>query len=262
MTDQKDHVQESEIIEENVTEVEQPIEQVSSSNSVNFKVGTTFEVLSWIVGFLVPIVLVLTSVRMVMSPAFVYLEYHTPNFPKDTYGFTRQDRLYWSRFALDYLLNDEGIEYLGDLQFPNGSPVYNESELYHMVDVKNVAQDALVVWYLTMAVIINLGVWSWFWGWWGNFFQGLGRGGRLTLALVGLTLIVVVIGFGLFFVAFHDVFFDPGTWRFAFSDTLIRLFPERFWRDTFLAVGLLTGIGGLALVLIFRRNSSLPTESL
>ena len=44
MTDQKDRVQESEIIEENVTEVEQPIEQVSSSKSVNFKAETTFKV--------------------------------------------------------------------------------------------------------------------------------------------------------------------------------------------------------------------------
>jgi len=262
MTDQKDRIKESESQVKNAAEVGQPIEQVLSPKTVNFKAGTIFKVLSWIVTILVPIVLVLTSVRLVMTPAFVFLEYHTPNFPKDTYGFTRQDRLYWSRFALDYLLNDEGIEYLGDLQFPNGSPAYNESELRHMVDVKNVAQDALVVWYFTLAVILVLGVWAWFGGWRGNFSKGLDRGGRLTLILVGLTLVVVLIGFGLFFVAFHDVFFDPGTWRFAFSDTLIRLFPERFWRDTFLAVGLLTGIGGLGLVLIFRRNPSLPTETL
>lgn len=262
MTDLKDRSQESEIQEENAEEVEQPSEQVSSRQSDKYNTGTTFKLLSWIVTILIPIVLVLTSVRLVMTPAFVYVEYHTPNFPADTYGFTRQDRLYWSWFALDYLLNDAGIEYLDDLQFPNGSPVYNEAELRHMADVKNVAQDALVVWYLTLAVILVLGVWAWFGGWWGNYSQGLRRGGQFTLILVGLTLLVVLIGFGIFFVAFHDVFFDPGTWRFAFSDTLIRLFPERFWRDTFLAVGLLTGIGGLALVFIFRRKPSLPTETL
>ena len=262
MTDLKDHLQESELQEETAAEVGQPDEQGASPQIVNFKTGTTFKVLSWIVTILVPIVLVLTSVRLVMTPAFVYLEYNTPNFPADPFGFTRQDRLYWSWFALDYLLNDEGIEYLGDLQFPNGSPVYNEREMSHMADVKNVAQDALVFWYLTLGVILVLGVWAWFGGWWRNYSQGLRLGGRLTLILVGLTLVVVLIGFGLFFVAFHDVFFDPGTWRFSFSDTLIRLFPERFWRDTFLAVGLLTGIGGLALVLIFRRKPSLPTETL
>lgn len=37
---------------------------------------------------------------------------------------------------MNYLTNDEGIEFLGDLKFPDGSPVYNERELHHMVDVK------------------------------------------------------------------------------------------------------------------------------
>jgi hypothetical protein len=37
---------------------------------------------------------------------------------------------------------------------------------------------------------------------------------------------------------------------------LIRLFPERFWRDTFIAIGLLSLAGGLGLGLVFRRGSN------
>jgi integral membrane protein (TIGR01906 family) len=256
MTDKNDHSQEPESQADFGVDAEQTEQQAPSSEPEDYKTETAFKILSWVVTILVPVVLVLTSVRLVMTPVFVYLEYQTPNFPADRYGFTLQDRLYWSRLALDYLLNDEGIEYLGDLQFPDGSLVYNERELKHMVDVKNVAQDALVIWYLTLGVTLILGVWAWFGGWWGNYYQGLGRGGWLTLILVGVTILLVLIGFGFFFVFFHDVFFDPGTWRFAFSDTLIRLFPERFWRDTFLAVGLLTGVGGLALAMVIRRKPS------
>lgn len=254
MKDMNDQPLESEEQEDIESVVEQPSEQTPSDGSGKYKPGTTYKVLTWIATILVPIVLILTSVRLVMTPVFVYLEYHTPNFPADRYGFTRQDRLYWSQIALDYLLNDKGNEYLGDLQFPDGSPVYNERELKHMVDVKNVAQNALVVWYLTSGVTLILGVWSWFGGWWGNYARGLERGGWLTLIIIGVGMLLVLLGFGLFFVFFHDVFFDSGTWRFAFSDTLIRLFPERFWQDTFLAVGLLAGSGGLALALIFRRR--------
>jgi integral membrane protein (TIGR01906 family) len=65
---------------------------------------------------------------------------------------------------------------------------------------------------------------------------------------------VVLIAFSVFFVYFHEVFFDTGTWVFRFSDTLIRLFPERFWRDTFIAIGLLSLAGGLGLGLSFRRG--------
>ncbi|MCD6344052.1 MAG: hypothetical protein J7M17_00400, partial [Anaerolineae bacterium] len=34
-----------------------------------------------------------------------------------------------------------------------------------------------------------------------------------------------------FFVGLHGLFFTEGTWRFFYSDTLIRLFPVRFWQD-------------------------------
>ena len=63
--------------------------------------------LSWLVAILVPVMLILTAVRFLLTPAFVHLEYRTPNFPADPYGFTQEDRLYWSLIALDYLMNDE-----------------------------------------------------------------------------------------------------------------------------------------------------------
>jgi len=72
--------------------------------------------------------------------------------------------------------------------------------------------------------------------------------------LVGAALAVVLVSFGVIFVAFHNVFFEPGTWTFFYSDTLIRLFPERFWRDVFLMVGALSLAGGLALGFAFRRK--------
>ena len=58
-------------------------------------------------------------------------------------------------------------------------------------------------------------------------------------------ILFIFLSFGTLFVEFHNVFFSPGTWTFRFSDTLIRLFPERFWRDTFLVVGVISLIGGL-----------------
>jgi len=40
-----------------------------------------------------------------------------PYFPADEYGFTKEDRLKWAPFALDYLVNSADISYLGDLTF-------------------------------------------------------------------------------------------------------------------------------------------------
>ena len=212
-------------------------------------------VLSWIVTLLVPVILVLASVRVLLNPAFLSFEYNSPKFPPDTYGFTLEDRLYWSNIDLDYLLNQEGISFLGDLHFSDGSAAYNPRELQHMVDVKIVLQKALLVWYFSLGAMFILGVWAWRGGWLNFYFHGLSRGGFATSALILLIIAFVLFGFRIFFVAFHQVFFETGTWIFNYSDTLIRLFPERFWRDVFIFVGLLSFSGGLMTGFVLRSSS-------
>jgi integral membrane protein (TIGR01906 family) len=69
-------------------------------------------------------------------------------------------------------------------------------------------------------------------------------------------IIFVIVGFGVLFVAFHNVFFEPGTWVFFYSDTLIRLFPERFWRDIFIYVGLISALLGLLVALLARKKTA------
>jgi integral membrane protein (TIGR01906 family) len=208
--------------------------------------------LSWLVAVLVPIMLILTSTRLLLTPAFVQLEYRTPNFPADPYGFSQQDRLYWSQIALDYLLNDEGISFLEELEFEDGNPVYNARELKHMLDVKEVLQSALVVWYASIGSIFLLGLWAYWGGWMKSYQLGISRGGWITVGIIAVIMVVVLIAFSVFFVFFHQIFFESGTWIFRFSDTLIRLFPQRFWRDTFIAIGLLSLAGGLVLGFAFK----------
>jgi integral membrane protein (TIGR01906 family) len=211
--------------------------------------------LSWLVAILVPVMLILTSVRLLVTPVFVQIEYRTPNFPADPYGFTQQDRLQWSQIALDYLLNDEGISFLEELEFEDGTQVYNARELKHMLDVKEVLRSALNVWYISIGSIFLLGVWA-YWGKWMDSYQrGISRGGWITVGIIAVTMVIVLIGFSVFFVFFHQVFFESGTWTFRFSDTLIRLFPQRFWRDTFIAIGLLSLAGGLLLGYAFKPKN-------
>ena len=215
---------------------------------------------------LVPVVLVLTAVRVVLSPWYLEFEYRTPNFPPDSYGFTMEERLKYGRIAVDYLLNDEDISFLADQRFPDGEQappptcaqmddctrMYNDRELQHMVDVKEVVQAALTVWQVSLALLLLAGVWAWRGNWMPDFRWSLARGGLLTLVLIVAILLLVVAAFGFIFVAFHQIFFEAGTWTFLWSDTLIRMFPERFWRDTFLVVGTITILLGLAFWFGFR----------
>ena len=187
----------------------------------------------WIVAIVMPVFLVLTNVRLLLTNPFVEIEYRTPGFQADPYGFSREDRLRWSLLSLDYLLNDSGISFLADLSFADGGPIYNARELRHMEDVKRVVQAALRVWVASTSVILVLTLAQLVGGRRRAAVDGLRLGSILTLALFGALAIVVAAAFSTLFVEFHLVFFEGDTWLFSYADTLIRLFPERFWRDAF-----------------------------
>ena len=211
-------------------------------------------ILSSLVTLLVPIVLIGFGLRLLLTPLFLQIEYNMPYFPPDDFGFTKADRLKWAPYALDYLVNNEVIAYLGDLKFEDGTPLYNERELSHMDDVKRVTQGALRVWYSSLAVLLLLGVWAWFGGWWQEYRLGLMRGGWLMIGLAATVGLIVVIGilinpdiFWNFFAGFHSLFFEGDSWMFLYSDTLIRLFPIRFWQDAFLWAAVIALGGGIAL---------------
>ena len=213
-----------------------------------------FILLSWFVSILVPIALIGLGLRALLTPVFLQFEYNMPYFPPDEYGFTKEDRLKWAPYALEYLVNSEDISYLGDLKFEDGTPLYNERELSHMDDVKRVTQGALRVWYLSLVLLALLGVWAWFGDWWPAYRLGLMRGGWLMVGLAATVGLIVVVGIALnpnvfwnFFAGFHSLFFDGDSWLFLYSDTLIRLFPIRFWQDAFLLAAVIALGGGVAL---------------
>jgi integral membrane protein (TIGR01906 family) len=208
---------------------------------------TLQKVLSWLVALLLPVALTFLGLRLLLTYAFPEIEYRTPGFPTDEYGFSLQDRLHWSRISIDYLLNDADISFLGDLTFPNGTALFNGRELSHMQDVKNVVQPVLWVGYGVWFLVLGFGLWARFGGWWPEYVRGVWRGGWLTVGLVVVIGIFAGISFWQFFTVFHELFFTGDSWQFLYSDTLIRLFPMRFWQDAFLFAGVVDVLGGLAL---------------
>jgi integral membrane protein (TIGR01906 family) len=203
------------------------------------------KIVSWIVTLLIPVALTFLGLRILLTHAFPEIEYRLPGFPKDDYGFNLADRLRWSKVSIDYLVNNSGISFLADRKFADGSALFNERELSHMQDVKNVVRPALWVGYGIWAFLLGLGLWAWFGGWRVEFLQGVRRGGGLLAAIVVVIGVFASVSFWQFFSLFHGLFFASGTWQFFFSDTLIRLFPMRFWQDAFLFVGLLDLAAGL-----------------
>ncbi len=217
--------------------------------------------LSYLVSLLIPIALIGTALRILLSPIYFNIEYRMPYFPVDEYGMTQEERLQWAPYAVEYLVNSADISYLGDLQFENGAPLYNERELSHMADVKNVVIGALRVWYLSLGILILLAILAQRSGWIPDYLNGLRRGGMWMIGLAVALGLIAGIGittnpdvFWEFFALFHAIFFEGDSWLFYYSDTLIRLFPIRFWQDAFLWAAILALGGGAGLAFGIRRR--------
>jgi integral membrane protein (TIGR01906 family) len=208
----------------------------------------------------IPVLLTIFSIRLVMSYQFFHFEYLRSDFPVDSYGFTTEDRFNYYFYALDYLFNDEGIEFLADLRLPldkcwqppaNAAdcPMYKKEALRHMVDVKVVTQTTFTI--AGLLSVITVGILSIGYRYPKYRFsiqRGLTYGGILTISLIATVATLALTTWDFFFDTFHEIFFEEGTWRFAFSDTLIRLYPERFWFDASLTIGALTTIGAIIIL--------------
>lgn len=131
-----------------------------------------------------------------------------------------------------------------------GSPVLTERERGHMRDVRSV----LVAFYAVVAAAILVLLVAWLAGRRAparraRTWRRIGRGARI---LVVATIAVGVAGLLFFdqaFELFHRLFFPAGTYTFdPGSERLVQLFPNQFWVDTTLALGVVIVLlgGGVA----------------
>lgn len=203
--------------------------------------------LRWLIIIAMPFLLGLGSIRAIIASDYPSFEYQ--RIPPDPFGFTLEERTALAHATLAYMQRPEPsgqvIHMLEQLYIPNtGEPLYNDAEIEHMVDVKDVADGMrTVVW--IAGVIVAAGMVGLFvlTGDRIESYRALMHGGIATAALLLGIALFILLGWQVFFVQFHQLLFAEGTWTFAYSDGLIRLFPEQFWFD----VGVIISLGTLLL---------------
>lgn len=198
-----------------------------------------------------PVVLILTNVRILMTSSFARWEYARPGFPDPTI-VPIEARQPIVDTTLEYVKGAGDESLIADLAFDDGRPVYNRREIRHLTDVRVLVRQTSIL-YIVSGLILLLGtgylVWS---GRGQSAARALASGSALTIAIIGGIGVVAAFAFRFFFVRFHRAFFAGETWLFPSTDTLIQVFPERFWFDASLLIVVLTlveaaAIGVLAL---------------
>ena len=123
-----------------------------------------------------------------------------------------------------------------DAALDGQEPLLDERERSHMADVSRLVQILAAVTIMGLVLVGVAGSW---------LRRERRRQGRVMLiasgsvGLVALVLAVVFsVAFEPAFLAFHALFFPPGTYLFAPGSQLIVLFPDGFWFDATLVAGL------------------------
>ncbi len=189
----------------------------------------------------IPPFLVLTTLNIFLTPNWIDFEYTKSGFPKAEL-FTDADRRYNSVESLLFVGGDRTLAQFKALG------VYNEREIKHMVDVRELIEKERAFYWID-AALLAVALIALAWRPTGRPFaaRGLLSGAILTLALfVGIGLFAA-IGFNTFFTTFHRVFFAGDSWLFLTTDSLIQFYPLPFWFDTSIALIGLTSVEAIIL---------------
>ena len=201
-----------------------------------------------VIAVVVPPTLIANAMRVLATDTFVRYELGREGFPPDRYGLTDEQREALAILGLRSIeAGSEGIPLLERATLPDGSPAFDERELSHMADVRAlfvpIQRGGLVV-VLAIAVLavalartrLRTVV-----------PRGLLAGALATLVVAVLLLPAILLGFDGFFTRFHEMFFEGDSWRFSSTDTLIRIYPERFWEDVSQLAAMITVVQAIVL---------------
>ncbi len=81
----------------------------------------------------IPVLLVVISVRLLMTDAYLIYEYSQPDFPPDPLGLGYGERLLFASRNFAYVRTGGPISLLSQ-QTHSGAPLYNTRELKHMTE--------------------------------------------------------------------------------------------------------------------------------
>ena len=192
-----------------------------------------------LIALTVPLTVLMIAIRAVASAPFLWLEYHRPGFPEDSYGYYLVERMRLGSYGVDYINNFAPREYLARVTTgADNTLAFTEAEVNHMHDVKWVLLIATVavaaLFLLTLFSSISLRERAP-----GTIRRSLFCGAWITLGLIAVLGVVGVFGWEWLFTTFHQVFFPQGNWEFSVRSSLIRLYPPQFWIDAAIAVAVL-----------------------
>lgn len=217
----------------------------------------------WVEALLISVLLFCVDLNAFYRPLYkdTYAEVGTA----ETIGVSETDLTYSTVALLDYLRDVRD-----DLDVPvtidgTEQPMFNEREINHMVDVKVLYQDAMLVKWVSLTVFV-VGLCAIFLTKPKQTADLFHKGASIALAvsfivMIGLA-IFALIDFTAFWTQFHLIFFNNDLWILnPKTDNLILMVPELFFNRLVTRILISFGIFMLALIasiFIHKRRKTDP----
>jgi len=200
---------------------------------------------STLIVLIVPLLLVTTNVRLVADSPYLY------SYGFQKYGIESVTGIEMGQLELagekirDYFSNDQDYLVIDiERQGQEIKNLYNQREILHMKDVKNLIQliYSIQIWSLLLFItLILIGFLSIRLRKFSNVIDPISWGGGLTLGIAAVVGILSLFGFQRLFLFFHLVSFDNDLWILdPTRDYLIMMFPQGFFFDATVFIVVLT----------------------
>lgn len=129
----------------------------------------------------------------------------------------------------------------------NGTPVLSEREQSHMRDVRGVFDAFGALALVSLGILIAASVRARGPAARERFWTAVRRGARGLAVGIAVIGVVAILAFDAAFEVFHRLFFAAGSYDFdPRTDRIVQLFPDQFWSETTLALGLVGLVVALA----------------
>ena len=220
-------------------------------------------ILGLFIAFSLMIILLFTSVEAIVywMPGYFRYEYSKYDVTNDV-SMNMDDLLDVSNQMMSYLHGDK--ENLSDITSTidgqKNVSFFNEREIAHMVDVRNLFVGAIFLRRVLIGFILFSLIFMKCTG--AKLRRTISKtmfiGSILFFALIAVLATVISTNFTRYFILFHHIFFRNDLWQLDPStDRLINIVPEPFFMDTARNIGILYAVlVGLTFVLAWTVNRS------
>jgi integral membrane protein (TIGR01906 family) len=180
-----------------------------------------------------PIFFTANAIRVLLTETYVRTAY--PQLaPDDVLNQKRRTELAVLGLRSVDPLRGQSVALLETPRLPSGRRAFRPKELRHMRDVRAWLWRLLVFELVVVVALVIAAIRAR-----RELARALLAGGVATVGIGVVAMGAMLVDFDEVLLGFHELLFKGQSWHFSNQDTLIRVYPDRFWNWTGIAIAVL-----------------------